>query len=204
MKTTTSNNITLASNNKTAPIEALFKQIEDHLKNKKRLIMAIDGPCTSGKTTLATRIAKRYPANIYHLDDFYLTQVAKETVNRDQAGWNSDHQRFIDDVLKPLQTGKPVSYRAFNCQEQRLLKQVVIKSQPVEIIEGVYAHHPKYRRYYNLTVFLSIEEQAQQARLLVRNGAKGRARFNAMWIPLENEYFDYYDIIKKANMVIVP
>lgn len=196
--------ITIPNHVKTVPIATLFEQIEQYLKNKKRLIMAFDGPCTSGKTTLATHIAKRYPANVYHLDDFYLSQAAKATVNRNQAGWNSDHQRFIDSVLKPLKRTKAVSYRAFNCQEQRLLDPVMITPQPIEVIEGVYAHHPKYRSYYDLTVFLTIDELTQQTRLLTRNGNQGRARFNALWIPLENEYFNYYDTAKKADLVISP
>jgi uridine kinase len=44
----------------------------DRLLQQDRVIVAIDGKCTSGKTTLASRLAEIYDCNVFHMDDFFL------------------------------------------------------------------------------------------------------------------------------------
>ena len=39
---------------------------------KNRLIVAIDGRCGSGKTTLAAELKRVYPCELIHTDDFFL------------------------------------------------------------------------------------------------------------------------------------
>ena len=43
-----------------------------NILHEGKRILAIDGRCTSGKTTLAEQIEKSLPCNIVHIDDFYL------------------------------------------------------------------------------------------------------------------------------------
>ena len=44
--------------------------------NKDRdVLIAIDGKCASGKTTLAERLALKYKANLFHMDDFFLRKI---------------------------------------------------------------------------------------------------------------------------------
>ena len=42
------------------------------LEQKAFVIVAIDGKCTSGKTTLASKLAEIYDCNVFHMDDFFL------------------------------------------------------------------------------------------------------------------------------------
>ena len=44
-------------------MEAAKKQIDGLLAEKDMVIMAIDGKCTSGKTTLASKLAEIYDCN---------------------------------------------------------------------------------------------------------------------------------------------
>ena len=44
--------------------------IQQLLSEKETVIVAIDGNCTSGKTTLASQLAANYDCNIFHIDDF--------------------------------------------------------------------------------------------------------------------------------------
>ena len=48
-----------------AAIEALLAQ-------NGTAIVAIDGKCTSGKTTLAAGLAEIFDCNVLHMDDFFL------------------------------------------------------------------------------------------------------------------------------------
>ena len=48
-------------------MEAAKKQIDGLLAEKDMVIMAIDGKCTSGKTTLASKLAEIYDCNVFHM-----------------------------------------------------------------------------------------------------------------------------------------
>ena len=53
-------------------METIRKQIDELLTQKETVIVAIDGKCTSGKTTLASKLAEIYDCNVFHMDDFFL------------------------------------------------------------------------------------------------------------------------------------
>ena len=46
--------------------------IDRAMETEPRLRVAIDGPCTSGKTTLAAQLGALYDCNVFHMDDFFL------------------------------------------------------------------------------------------------------------------------------------
>ena len=52
--------------------ETVKIQIDELLAEKDMILVAIDGKCTSGKTTLASKLAELYDCNVFHMDDFFL------------------------------------------------------------------------------------------------------------------------------------
>ena len=52
--------------------EKLITAINELVREKPYIILAIDGRCGSGKTTLASYLQKEFKANLFHMDDFYL------------------------------------------------------------------------------------------------------------------------------------
>ena len=48
-------------------MDALKKKIDDLLTQKDMVIVAIDGKCTSGKTTLAAKLTEIYDCNVFHM-----------------------------------------------------------------------------------------------------------------------------------------
>ena len=61
--------------------DQLISDLEELLKEKSRCIIGIDGRCAGGKTTLSNLLAGRFPARVFHMDDFYLP------VEQRVAGW---------------------------------------------------------------------------------------------------------------------
>ena len=96
-------------------MEAAKKQIDELLEKKNMVIVAIDGKCTSGKTTLASKLAEIYDCNVFHMDDFFLRPEQRTPERFVEVGGNVDYERFQDEVLLPLKTGKAFSYRPFDC-----------------------------------------------------------------------------------------
>ena len=56
------------------PTEAsiAIARIETLLAERDCVFVAIDGPCTSGKTTFAAMLNRRFGGNVLHMDDFFL------------------------------------------------------------------------------------------------------------------------------------
>ena len=50
----------------------LLRRIQELQVRKERVIVAIDGRCGSGKTTLAARLQKDLYCRVFHMDDFFL------------------------------------------------------------------------------------------------------------------------------------
>ena len=56
-------------------MEAAVCRIETLLAEQEHVFVAIDGPCASGKTTLARNLNERFGGNVLHMDDFFLRSV---------------------------------------------------------------------------------------------------------------------------------
>lgn len=50
----------------------LLSAIEDRIAQGKPALAVLDGPCGSGKTTLAEKLSRLYGAPTAHMDDFFL------------------------------------------------------------------------------------------------------------------------------------
>ena len=171
-------------------------------KPTKPLVLALDGRCGSGKTTLANTLARQFPASItLHTDDFYLPPAQRI------RGWektpcaNMDLARLRDEALRPAYAGQPVAYRAYSCREGAYLPPAQLPAQPLVILEGSYSHHPLLRPYETLRVFVTCTKAEQTRRLQAREGAR-YADFAARWVPLEEGYFAQYGIAESADFVV--
>lgn len=82
-------------------------RIDSLLAQKERVIIAIDGQCTSGKTTLAAALADCYDCNVFHMDEFFLRPEQRTPERFAELGGNVDYERFLEEVLIPLSAGEP-------------------------------------------------------------------------------------------------
>ena len=170
-------------------LETVIKKIDALLMEKDFVIVAIDGKCTSGKTTLASELAQIFDCNVFHMDDFFLRPVQRTPERFAQVGGNVDYERFHEEVLLPLRSGKAFSYRPFDCGSFTLAAPVAVTPKKLNIVEGTYSHHPYFGDPYDLKILLTVDEETQRQRILKRP-AFLHTRFFAEWIPMENRYFD--------------
>lgn len=182
-------------------VAVLQPKIDILLQEKDHLVIAIDGKCTSGKTTLAAQLARIYPCNVFHMDDFFLRPEQRTPERYGQIGGNVDYERFYEEVLIPLQSRKAFAYRPFDCGTLSLGDPVQVHPARLNIVEGSYSHHPYFRDPYDLKILLTVEEAVQRQRILQRPGFLQK-RFFDEWIPLENRYFDGFQIQAQADIVL--
>lgn len=178
----------------------LFGRIDCIMQQKKRVIVAIDGNCAAGKTTLAALLKSVYSCNVFSMDDFFLQPPQRTQKRLAEPGGNVDYERFGQEVLEPLLAGESFAYRPYDCSEQKLSEKVFVNPHPLNIVEGVYSLHPLLSEAYDLKVFLEIEAEKQGLRLIQRN-KEMYDRFVHEWIPMEIKYFDAFQIMAQCDLI---
>lgn len=170
------------------------------LKHKDCILVAIDGRCGSGKTTLANKLKQDLSCEVLAMDDFFLRPEQRTEERYQEPGGNVDYER-VEEVLKEYKEHNTATYQPFDCQTFTLGKQRILSNNPVLIVEGSYSCHPRLQKYYDYKLFLTIEPQKQRDRLHNRDRNKIQD-FIEKWIPLEENYFMSYNIEQSCDDVI--
>ena len=184
-----------ADSNIAARVQAL-------LQTQERVLLAIDGNCCAGKTTMASRLGAMLGASVFHLDDYFLQMHMRTPERLSQPGGNVDAERFLEEVLLPAKRGETAHVVKYDCHEDLLLPPVPVLPGRIVIVEGAYSLHPLLASYYDLKVFCRIDPALQLSRIRARNGEAALKVFESRWIPLENNYFQALDVLSQCDIVI--
>lgn len=186
-----------------AELFPLFTEMERlELSSSSPVLIAIDGPAASGKTSLAKRISEIFDCNVFHMDDFFLPPSLRTPARFAEAGGNVHYERFREEVLQPLCEGKAFSYGVFDCSSGTIREYRSVEPKKLNVIEGVYARHPYFGELYALRIFVSVSPEEQERRVLQRNGAVLAESFRTRWIPMENRYFDRFHIESRSDVAL--
>ncbi len=178
----------------------LLSRIEAEMAARERVIVAIDGPCGSGKTTVAALLAEIYAAPVFAMDDYFLRPEQRTPERFAEPGGNVDRERFLAEVLEPLSRGaQTVEMSRFDCSTQALCPPERITVGRLAIVEGSYSMHPALAGRHTIKVLLDIDPDEQLRRIAARDPDL-LDRFKNEWIPLENRYFDATDTASRADL----
>lgn len=172
-----------------ACLPLLVREAEALAAGEGRAVVALDGRCASGKTTLGARLARERGWSVVHMDHFFLRPEQRTPQRYTQPGGNVDHERFLEEVLLPLRRGERPVYRPYDCHAQALRPPVSFDPGPVVLVEGSYACHPALWEHYDLRAFLTVDPALQLERIRAREGEEQARTFQERWIPLEERYF---------------
>lgn len=181
-------------------LELAKTHIDRLLREKDRVLVAIDGKCTAGKTTLAAQLAEQYHCNVLHMDDFFLRPEQRTPQRYEEIGGNVDYERFYEEALLPLTKGESFSYRPFDCKTLTLTDPVFVPEKKLNIIEGSYSQHPCFNDPYDLKILLTVDPETQKQRISHRPQHL-QERFFREWIPMENRYLEAFSIPEKADIL---
>lgn len=192
-------------NNHMDMLEKVSAEIDRMLREKQeteRVIVALEGPCGSGKTTLAAALQKRYDCNVFAMDDFFLRPEQRTQERYAEIGGNVDYERFSREILAHLGKPEEIRWKPFDCRTFTFGKEKHVPAKRLNIVEGAYSCHPYFGEHvYDLRFFIEITEREQQERILRRDGREKLQMFTDKWIPYENQYFDTYAIREKCILV---
>lgn len=173
-----------------------------NLKESGVKVIAIDGRCASGKTTLAKELAESLGAGVIHMDDFFLPGELRTEERLREPGGNVHYERFAEEVLDALRSEASFSYGRFDCQRRKVMESVIVPAGRLRIVEGAYSCHPFFGNYMDLRIFRDVSPEVQCERIRVRNGEQALKNFRERWIPMEEAYFRAYGIMEQADIII--
>lgn len=183
-------------------MKKLINMISEIISLNGRIILAVDGCCASGKTTLAGKLSEQFNAQVIHMDDFFLPAHMRTSQRLSQAGGIVHHERFCREVVEGIKSGKPFKYGIYSCNTETTYYSETILPEKSIIIEGAYALHPEIPDIYDLKVFLETDRKTQLERILIRNGSDALETFKNKWIPFENKYFEEFNIKDKCDLLL--
>ena len=191
-------------------MEAFFEQELGEITARARalaesgacpVVIAVDGMAASGKTTLAGLLAQRLDAAVVHMDDFFLPQGFRTPERLKEPGGNVYYERFLKEVVPYLRCGEPFAYRVFDAHAHRYTGERLVADKPFVIVEGSYARHPRFGEVYDLRIFCKCAPGEQMRRVKARSPERAEM-FRAMWIPMENRYFEAFGIEGSSDLVV--
>lgn len=170
-------------------------------EGRRPVVIAVDGMAGSGKSTLTDLLCQRLDAAVISMDDFFLPQGFRTPERLREPGGNVCYERFMEEVLPYLHSPAPFAYRIYDAHKHRYTGTRMVPDMPYRIVEGSYSQHPKFGRPYDLRVFCQTSPTEQLRRIRERSPQR-LDLFRAFWIPMENRYFDAFDLRAQCDVLV--
>lgn len=184
-----------------------YIQAKDMPRSDSPFLAAIDGPCASGKTLLSrdilNQLISRYGLNVglIEIDHFFLPPGLRSETRFAEPGGNIHYERFQQEVIEPILAHQAPKYSVFDCSIMDYSGTIEVLVSDMILIEGVYSHHPLWRDELDLRIFCHANMDVRLQRLEKRDGQQKLRRFIDEWIPMEDKYFEAFDVKNKSDII---
>lgn len=155
----------------------------DTLDSTKLHIVALEGRCASGKSTISEKLEN---VTVIHADDFF---SKTDLLDFD----------LLREALLNLKLGEKITYKCYSCQTDSYYFKTIDCVKNVVIVEGVYSYHHKIRNLYDYLAYVEVSKETQLKRI---NNRKMVDRFINEWIPREEIYYDDNNYIVTSDIII--
>jgi uridine kinase len=181
-------------------LELILARLASARRPDKRVVIAIDGPSGAGKTTLSWQMADRLLGSVVQVDDFYRSSSERARADRTETGWEFDLSRLRQQVLVPLEAGRPGRYQRYDWPTDRLAEWHEVEPGTA-IIEGVYSLRSDLRSYYGFCIWVSCSPTTRLARMLDREDAWPIEQLEH-WMQEEDQYMESQRPDRAASIVV--
>jgi uridine kinase len=175
----------------TCSYEALANSLSRQRTAHRPILICIDGPGASGKSTIANHLAMASDEiQVVHVDDFYRPssdRYAGPMAER-PIGADFDLSRLRVEVLVPLRAGLAASYHVYDWTTDRLSTHTLPVTKPIVIVEGVHSLSEALSEFFDLSLWVECPRDVRLARGLARDGEAARSRWEHDWMLGEDQY----------------
>jgi uridine kinase len=171
--------------------QALAASFSKRRRVGRALLVCIDGPGASGKSTVARGLAAASEKiQLVHMDDFYRPSAQRfgGAVAERPIAADFDLSRLRAEVLIPLTSNQPASYHVYDWTADEVAAGAVAVTRPIVVVEGVYSFSLALAPFFDFSVWVECPRSLRLARGLARDGDDARARWEGDWMPGEDLY----------------
>ena len=161
-----------------------------HHYGKGRTLLAVDGIDGAGKSTFADALATRLGRGGHSvfrasIDGFHRPREARHARGEDSPeGFycdSFDYDLFRRVLIEPFRMGGSTGFvtAAFDA-ERNTQVEMEWKSGPKDatlIVDGIFLNRPELRGLWNFSVWLEVDRETADERLMVRDGRAGKPRY---------------------------
>ncbi|WP_338653318.1 uridine kinase [Sporosarcina psychrophila] len=182
--------------------------------SKCSVLIGIDGLGGSGKTMYAYKLQQQLEGSvILHLDDFVHKKEVRYNENYEEwycyyhLQWRYDY--LIQKLLLPLKSGLDVNetIEVYNREtDSYILREIEIPAGTTVIIEGVFLQRPELRPYFEIVVYLELDQETRLKRITDRDIYMGNKKeialkYDQRYFPAEEKYIEQCNPLALADIV---
>jgi uridine kinase len=179
-------------------------------------VVGINGVDAAGKTRFAASMYAALDCRhtcVVHLDDFHHPRAARNGGPDPIENYlerTFDTGRFEREILGPLRQpeGFDKILRVLSLETDRFDRDLRyrVASDSIVLIEGVFLFRREWLSYFDLRIFLSVDEATSRRRGIARDGASmGRAvaeRYDTRYLPAQRAYLTRCRPAESADIVL--
>lgn len=157
----------------------------------RTVVIAVDGPAGSGKTTLAEGAAEELGCPVVHMDHLY-------------PGWDGLADavpRLVEWVLRPLAGARPARWRRFDWDAGEYAEWHDVPAHRFLVVEGVGCSVGEAARYAAVRVWVEAAYEERMRRGTERDGGLFAANWQR-WADQEQSLFTVDHTRERADLVL--
>ncbi len=181
-----------------------------HARPRRRLtlLVAVDSPGGSGKSTLVSALARLDPQIVRVEMDTFSLPVDRR---RQQSGEldagavaaDVDWRRLRSQVLLPLARNEPARYQCYDWDADALAEWRPVAAGGIVMVEGVYSCIRQLATFYDFRIWVEAPADLRLRRGQERDRENGRAPlWEAVWMRAEAAYIALQDPAAAAALVV--
>jgi uridine kinase len=158
------------------------------------LLIAVDGPAGSGKTTFANSLASHLPqSQVVHLDEIYngWEDALTDSLAANLKSW----------IVDPFKNETQIKYPVFNWHSYRYQDEKTIASKTSVILEGVGAGNDQVLRDLDFLIWVEADLSIGFERVRKRDGEAVAQQLIA-WREKELEWFSQHQTKAKSQLMV--